>query len=639
MKTVRFFTLCLTLATAAHARIIYVDDDANAPGDGRSWQTAYKYLQDALADANAAPKPVEIRVAQGTYRPDQDVLHPDGTGDREASFQLISGVTIKGGYAGLVAVDPNARDIGMYGTILSGDLGGNDVDEDSEWDYWEQIEEPSRAENSYHVVTCDAVDATSILDGITITSGNANERWLSIWNNSGAGIFNSAGTPKLLNCTLSGNWAYAFGGGMYNVNGNPTLDQCTFVANRCWGFGGGMCNHDSSPNLTDCTFSKNSAEDPWDTGGGGMCNLRSHPVLIRCSFDRNWADAVQWELYGDGGAILNIESNPTLTACTFSNNSAQASGAVGCYYSSPVLTNCMFTGNSSLTDGGGLRAILSSATLINCTFHGNTAATGGGLGLAGSDSLLVGCSFARNSAFYGGGMNSCGEWGRPPSSPSLIQCVFAGNTALRIPGYGGYGGGLANAISSPVLSNCTFTGNRADEAGAGVHSRLGSVPEFTNCILWNNLPQEIQGDGAAPLVAYSDIRGGHEGEGNIDADPCFVAPGFWTLGDDDDVWIAGDYHLKSQAGRYDPATQSWVIDDVTSPCIDAGDPMTPIGLEPFPNGGRVNMGAYGGTGEASKSWFGGPVCETIVAGDINGDCKVDLADFALLSLHWLDDPR
>ena len=95
--------------------------------------------------------------------------------------------------------------------------------------------------------------------------------------------------------------------------------------------------------------------------------------------------------------------------------------------------------------------------------------------------------------------------------------------------------------------------------------------------------------------------------------------------------------MKSQAGRWDPNSQSWVQDDVTSPCIDAGDPMSPIGFEPFPNGGIINMGAYGGTVEASKSYFGEPVCETIVAGDINGDCKVDFKDFALMSLHWLKD--
>ena len=105
--------------------------------------------------------------------------------------------------------------------------------------------------------------------------------------------------------------------------------------------------------------------------------------------------------------------------------------------------------------------------------------------------------------------------------------------------------------------------------------------------------------------------------------------------DNDDFFFEGDYHLKSQAGRYDPNTQSWVIDDVTSPCIDSGDPDSPIGQEPFPNGGIINMGAYGGTSEASKSFFGEPICEIIIAGDINGDCKVDLKDFALIAIHWL----
>lgn len=68
------------------------------------------------------------------------------------------------------------------------------------------------------------------------------------------------------------------------------------------------------------------------------------------------------------------------------------------------------------------------------------------------------------------------------------------------------------------------------------------------------------------------------------------------------VWIEGDYHLKSQAGRWNPMSQSWVIDDVTSLCIDAGDPNSPVGDEPVPNGGIINMGAYGGTAEASKSY-------------------------------------
>jgi len=47
----------------------------------------------------------------------------------------------------------------------------------------------------------------------------------------------------------------------------------------------------------------------------------------------------------------------------------------------------------------------------------------------------------------------------------------------------------------------------------------------------------------------------------------------------------------------------------------------------------------GGIAEASKSYFGEPICETIIAGDINGDCKIDFADFVIMSIHWLQDYR
>jgi hypothetical protein len=128
----------------------------------------------------------------------------------------------------------------------------------------------------------------------------------------------------------------------------------------------------------------------------------------------------------------------------------------------------------------------------------------------------------------------------------------------------------------------------------------------------------------------------------ITGDPLFVAPGHWDPNGtpdklSDDFWVDGDYHLKSQAGRWDAVHKTWVKDDVTSPCIDAGDPNSPIGEEPFPNGGRINMGAYGGTTEASKSYFGKSPRATTVRGDINGDYCVDFADLALMGNHWRTD--
>jgi len=133
-----------------------------------------------------------------------------------------------------------------------------------------------------------------------------------------------------------------------------------------------------------------------------------------------------------------------------------------------------------------------------------------------------------------------------------------------------------------------------------------------NCILWGNWPVEIMAASeSAPLVAYSDIQGGWAGWKNMSGDPRFAEPGYWTdaghpgqvVAPDspDTMWIAGDYHLRSEAGRWDPWAVRWMTDDVTSPCIDAGDPEEPVGEEPEPNSARVNMGAYGGTSEASKS--------------------------------------
>jgi len=148
---------------------------------------------------------------------------------------------------------------------------------------------------------------------------------------------------------------------------------------------------------------------------------------------------------------------------------------------------------------------------------------------------------------------------------------------------------------------------------------------LNSCILWGASPEIWAEELATITVSYCNLHGGWDGVGNIDADPLFAAPN------------NGDYHLKSQAGRWDPVGETWVQDDVTSPCIDAGDPNSPIGYKPFPNGGIVNMGAYGGTAEASKSYFGQPLCETIIAGDINGDCRVDWEDLAILSSHWLQE--
>jgi hypothetical protein len=192
----------------------------------------------------------------------------------------------------------------------------------------------------------------------------------------------------------------------------------------------------------------------------------------------------------------------------------------------------------------------------------------------------------------------------------------------------------------PAISAChgLFTNCTMVNAHDGIEILDAGTCTLQNCILRRSYPIIVAPE-ATLNVSYCNLQGGlsviwgggnvNWGPGNIDADPCFAQWGNWQ--------VPGDYHLKSQAGRWDPNTQNWVRDRVTSICIDAGDPNTSIGWEPFPNGGRINMGASGGTREASKSYFGRPVCRKPIAGDINGDCRVDFKDVAILALHWLHD--
>ena len=220
---------------------LYVDADARGENNGQDWKNAYNVLQDALT---AASWGTEVRVAQGTYWPDLGASSAQN--DRSATFQLKNGVVIKGGYAGIGALNPNIRDISLYETILGGNIGTPDVND-----------------NSYHIVTAKSVGATAVLNGFTITSGNANG---SDSNNCGGGIYIDAGSPKVNNCTIKENSAGDEGGGIFNYNGGPILSNCTFSNNSAPNHrGGGMSIVYGCPSLINCTFRHNSA-----TWAGGL---------------------------------------------------------------------------------------------------------------------------------------------------------------------------------------------------------------------------------------------------------------------------------------------------------------------------------------------------------------------------------
>ena len=314
------------------ASILYVKPGGT--GDCTSWANACE-LQTALTSASAGG---EIWAAAGTYTP--------GT-NRDDTFQLVSGVALYGGFTGS-ETSREQRDWEANLTVLSGDIG---VQAES-------------SDNSYHVVTGSGVDASAILDGFTVSGGNAD----GVYPALGGGMSNYNSSPTLSNVTFSGNTA-DYGGGMYNYNSSPTLTGVTFSGNTAGDWGGGMFNWDSSsPALTDVTFNGNDAYD-----GGGMYNYdNSSPALSNVTFSGNTAEV-------EGGGMYNYDgSSPTLSNVTFSGNTAGYGGGMYNYNSSPTLSNVTFSGNTAKYIGGGMKNSNSSPTLTGVTFTGNTAGDWGG---------------------------------------------------------------------------------------------------------------------------------------------------------------------------------------------------------------------------------------------------------------------
>ena len=168
--------------------------------------------------------------------------------------------------------------------------------------------------------------------------------------------------------------------------------------------------------------------------------------------------------------------------------------------------------------------------------------------------------------------------------------------------------GIFIVKSSPTIANVTVVNNKY-----GIEAYAGAEPNVSSSIFWHNSGDDLFGCQAH----YSCIQRGGEGQGNLIADPMFVDA------------ENGDYHLRSQRGRYWPEHDVWVLDKVTSPCIDSGDPTADYSEEPRPNGARINMGAYGGTAYASLSEMPCLDCDT------NRDGVVDMTDYALLAENWL----
>jgi len=198
-----------------------------------------------------------------------------------------------------------------------------------------------------------------------------------------------------------------------------------------------------------------------------------------------------------------------------------------------------------------------------------------GDGLAVSHVTVAGNRLVNSWCGLGGAGIQCER-----GSPTLSNCLIIDN--LAAPGH--EGGGVYCLNGSPLLENCTIVNNHAEAVGGGAHCRAWygyqSEPEFVNCVIWNNTPEQIGLEDAAAIVSYSNIQRGWPGIGNIDVDPLFAT--------------FGEYQKLLGPG---------------SPCIDRGDPARsdqvydthPAWPPAHSNGARSDMGAYGG--EQNGAWW------------------------------------
>ncbi|MEL7120857.1 MAG: right-handed parallel beta-helix repeat-containing protein, partial [Bacteroidota bacterium] len=409
--------------------VAYVDADNTTPGDGLSWANAFDNLQDALTLACNCSEVTQIWVAEGTYYPDEGAMTTPN--DRNSTFQLCNNVALYGGFNGTESM-LSERDFENNVTILSGDIDQDDDAFEPEMDSDSDAGTPSQTDhikgnNAYHVLNGSGVDNTAILDGFSISSGNANG---PIPNGSGGGMLINSGSPIIDNCVFSGNNTIGGGGGIliFNTSSTPSISNSTFSDNSSV-FGGGIEIIEAAPIITACLFEGNFSET-----GGGISMEEAAPLISNSIFSGNKATG--------GAGLANSESQPFITSCIFSGNIGAFGGGVSIEGSSGLegfFINCIFSGNTA-NAGGGIAISLGTPVITNSVFSGNKvegdyfgSSGGGGIYNGGASPKITNTIIWNNQE--SGNTNTPGasifnepenvNQGLPASNPQIAHSIIA----------------------------------------------------------------------------------------------------------------------------------------------------------------------------------------------------------------------
>jgi hypothetical protein len=321
----------------------YVKTTGSNSNDGLSWANAFLTVQKALETVQHGD---QIWVASGLYKPSVEV---GGTGARYATFQMVEGVEIYGGFAGTESAVSERLNFGMgkaNETKLSGDVDGNDNYTVSPW--------TGTSENCYHVFyqkdLVTYLTPSAIIDGFTISGGNANAGGDSQY---GGAFYNGGASPTIRNCIIAYNACNGGGGGIYNFSPKlckPSIINCLVVNNKAQN-GAGIWNRGAKPLLVNTTIANNAASND---GGAVWNGMGSMPILNNCIIWGNTGGVASTgkQFWTDYEINLNYSCYANGTGDNYGTITASNCITTDPQMVNPSIGDCRIVGSSPCADVG-----------------------------------------------------------------------------------------------------------------------------------------------------------------------------------------------------------------------------------------------------------------------------------------------
>ncbi len=670
----------IILTASAHGDLIHVDESAPPGGDGLSWETAHRFLADALDHAANTTGPDEIRVATGAYAPDQTADAPEGSGDRDATFLFPPDLVLRGGYpGGADGSGGDGPDPLLFPVVLNGDLDGDDF----------FPEAATYSDNARHVITIPA--GTVEIEGVTIRGGSAE----GLGDLSGAAILAANVDLTLRNVRIHANIA---DDSAVRIHGGAlTLDACVIEDNACVAFS--LADVDTI--ATDTVF--NAHPGPALDGAGDEvvytfancvfdeCRLDiiNAPLieLLQCSFIAQpdpgapsmlrftggllWCEDTTFTGASPGMPGMYLQNDATVMIDCDAHDFSGHAVIVTAFYTSLTLENCSFTDNTTFKAAVDARNTWVTAT--DCLFAGNVASVEAGAFHGAAD--MLNCRFENNRSPAAGA--ACFD-----ASSLVVNSTFTGNQ-----------GGIASAIMTAGFTtavrfvNCVIAGNEGDGPTPPPHAIVfDSDGQLSNCTIVDNthadatisvldtyaitvensVVDNLAGDdeltlafGADATVFASLVRGGWTGPGAgvIDApaliDPATYAPlpgspcidagnnakQFWDLFD-----LDGDGDL-TEPTSLDRNGSPRMTDNPDAPDTGCGQgAIVDLGAveTPGPTAAPFGPADFSGDGVVNAmdlslllaAW--GPCPTDCCLPDLTFDEKVDIADLSVFLAAWVE---